>query len=76
MAAAAAVMLSDRIISLATRYRLPNVYSYRYCPESGDLASYGPDPLDSYRRAAAYVGRIFKGEGRALAMPRHCRPLL
>jgi putative ABC transport system substrate-binding protein len=57
-----AVMFRDRIISLATRYRLPNVYSGRYYPEIGGLASYGPDPLDSYRRTAAYVDRILKGE--------------
>jgi putative tryptophan/tyrosine transport system substrate-binding protein len=57
-----AVMLRNRIISLATRYRLPNVYSYRYYPESGGLASYGPDPFDSFRRAAGYVDRILKGE--------------
>jgi putative ABC transport system substrate-binding protein len=59
---ATAVTLRNRIISLATRYRLPNVYSYRYYPESGGLASYGPDPFDSFRRAAGYVDRILKGE--------------
>ena len=36
----------DLIISLATRYRLPNVYAFRYYPASGGLASYGPDPID------------------------------
>jgi putative ABC transport system substrate-binding protein len=50
------------IISLATRYRLPNVYPYRAFAESGGLASYGPDPFDGYRRAAGYVDRILKGE--------------
>jgi putative tryptophan/tyrosine transport system substrate-binding protein len=59
---ATAVKFRDQIISLATRYRLPNVYSFPYYPTSGGLASYGPDPFDSYRRAAGYVDRILKGE--------------
>jgi putative ABC transport system substrate-binding protein len=59
---ATAVKFRDQIISLATRYRLPNAYSFRYYPTSGGLASYGPDPSDSYRRAAGYVDRILKGE--------------
>jgi putative tryptophan/tyrosine transport system substrate-binding protein len=50
------------IISLATRYRLPNVSSFRYYPASGGLASYGPNSIDSFPRAAAYVDRILKGE--------------
>jgi len=47
---------------MAERYRLPAVYSYRYFANSGGLISYGPDPIDQYRRAAAYVDRILKGE--------------
>jgi len=45
----------DLIISLATRYRLPNVYGFRYYPASGGLASYGPDTADEFKRAADYV---------------------
>jgi putative tryptophan/tyrosine transport system substrate-binding protein len=52
----------ELIISVATRYRLPNVYGYRYYPAAGGLASYGPDPIDAHKRAAGYVDRILKGE--------------
>ena len=51
----------DLIISLATRYRLPNVYPFRYYPAAGGLASYGPDAVDAHKRAAGYVDRILKG---------------
>jgi putative tryptophan/tyrosine transport system substrate-binding protein len=52
----------DLIISLATRYRLPNVYPFRYYPASGGLASYGPNSIEGFPRAAAYVDRVLKGE--------------
>ena len=29
---------------------------------SGGLISYGPDPIDPFRRAAEYVDRLLKGE--------------
>jgi putative ABC transport system substrate-binding protein len=44
------------------RYRLPAVYAFRYNTVDGGLASYGPDTIGDYRRAAAYVDRILKGE--------------
>jgi putative ABC transport system substrate-binding protein len=50
------------IITLAARYQLPAIYSYRYFATGGGLLSYGPDPIDQYRRAAGYVDRILKGE--------------
>jgi len=50
------------IITLAARHKLPAVYPFRYFVTSGGLISYGPDPIDQYRRAAGYVDRIFKGE--------------
>jgi putative tryptophan/tyrosine transport system substrate-binding protein len=49
------------IISLAMRYRLPTVYPFRYYVLDGGLASYGPDPIDQFKRAAKYVDRILKG---------------
>jgi len=61
-ASSLAVTYRDLIISLARRYSLPNVYGFRYYPASGGLASYGPDVVDPYRRAAGSVDRILKGE--------------
>jgi putative ABC transport system substrate-binding protein len=52
----------ELIITLAARYRLPAIYSYRYFATGGGLLAYGPDPIDQYRRAAGYVDRILKGE--------------
>jgi putative ABC transport system substrate-binding protein len=52
----------DLIIALAARHRLPAVYWNRLYVTGGGLISYGPDPIDQYRRAAAYVDRILKGE--------------
>ena len=50
------------IITLVARHKLPAVYPFRYFATSGGLISYGPDPIDQYRRAAGYVDRILKGE--------------
>ena len=50
------------IIALANRYRLPAVYPLRYFVTDGGLISYGPDVVDQYRQAAAYVDRILKDE--------------
>jgi putative ABC transport system substrate-binding protein len=50
------------IMALAARHRLPAVYSSRQFVTEGALISYGPDRVDQYRRAAAYVDRILRGE--------------
>ena len=50
------------ITSLAARYRLPAVYPFRFFAEVGGLLSYGIDRAVNFRRAAAYVDRILKGE--------------
>jgi putative tryptophan/tyrosine transport system substrate-binding protein len=57
-----AVIHRELIITLAARYRLPAVYSFRYFVTGGGLISYGPDSIDPHRRAAGYVDRILKGE--------------
>jgi ABC-type uncharacterized transport system substrate-binding protein len=61
-ASASSLIHRHQIIALATRLRLPNVYPFRYYPSNGGLASYGPDSIDSFRRAASYVDRVLKGE--------------
>jgi len=52
----------EEIITLAARHRLPTVYPFRIFVTNGGLISYGPDPVDQFRRAAGYVDRVLKGE--------------
>ena len=52
----------DLIISLFNRFSLPSVFAFRYYVVAGGLVSYGVDNIDLYRRSAAYVDRILKGE--------------
>jgi len=52
----------DLIIRLASKLRLPAVYSFRFFANAGGLAAYGSDSIDPHRRAAGYVDRILKGE--------------
>ena len=52
----------DVVGKLAARYRLPAIYPFPFFVRSGGLISYGPDIIDSYRRAASYIDRILKGE--------------
>jgi putative ABC transport system substrate-binding protein len=50
------------ITSLAARYRLPAVTPFRFFAKLGGLLSYGVDLTDNFRRAAAYVDRILRGD--------------
>jgi putative ABC transport system substrate-binding protein len=59
---ALAVRHREPIIALAARHKLPAVYYRRYFVASGGLVSYGYDLPDQYRRAAAYLDRVLKGE--------------
>jgi putative tryptophan/tyrosine transport system substrate-binding protein len=59
---ALALVHRNLIIKLAARYRLPAIYYARNFVADGGLMSYGPDPVDDFRRAAGYVDRILKGE--------------
>ena len=50
------------IIELAARHKLPAVYFERHFVANGGLISYGANQVDGYRRAAAYVDRILRGD--------------
>jgi ABC-type uncharacterized transport system substrate-binding protein len=51
----------QRIAGLALSSRLPTVFFIRQSAVDGGLISYGPDPVENYRRAAIYVDKILKG---------------
>jgi putative ABC transport system substrate-binding protein len=50
------------IILAAAQNNVPAVYYTSELARDGGLLSYGPDQIDSYRRAASYVDRILRGE--------------
>ena len=52
---------SSQIARLALEHRVASIFPYGADAESGGLLSYGPDLQNSYRRAAEYVDKIFKG---------------
>ena len=49
------------IILAAARNNVPAVYGLSSYARDGGLLSYGPDLVDIWRRAAAYVDRILRG---------------
>jgi putative ABC transport system substrate-binding protein len=53
----------DQILSHAARFALPTMFTYSGGVRAGALLSYGAsDPLEPYRQAGTYTGRILKGE--------------
>ena len=58
---ASAAVHNELINSLALQHRLPAIYPFRYEVLSGGLASYGPNTVNIFGRAATYVDRILKG---------------
>jgi putative ABC transport system substrate-binding protein len=64
IAASDAFILAVRgaILKAANQYRVPLISPYRQFVIEGSLMSYGPDTADIFRRSAAYVDRILKGE--------------
>jgi putative ABC transport system substrate-binding protein len=53
---------SETVVGLSARYQLPAMYLNRRNVENGGLMSYGPNNVDLWHRAGAYVGRILNGE--------------
>jgi putative tryptophan/tyrosine transport system substrate-binding protein len=50
-----------QIADLATKHRLPAIYSREDFVASGGLISYGADRIEPYRRVASIVDKILKG---------------
>jgi putative tryptophan/tyrosine transport system substrate-binding protein len=57
-----ATLNRELIVAIASRHRLPAVYSNRLFVTDGGLLSYSPDRTAQFRQAAGYVDRILKGE--------------
>lgn len=49
------------LVDLAAQYRLPAIYGNPESVKAGGLMSYGPSYTALFRRAAAYVDKLFKG---------------
>jgi ABC-type uncharacterized transport system substrate-binding protein len=64
IAAADAFIIAVRgvILKAADQHRVPVISPYRQFVIEGSLMSYGPDPVDIFRRSASYVDRVLKGE--------------
>jgi ABC-type uncharacterized transport system substrate-binding protein len=50
-----------RVIEFADVHRIPAMYEFSELVHDGGLMSYGASRADNFRKAAAYVDRIFKG---------------
>jgi len=54
--------VSDRIIALAARHKVPTMYPSRFYSAAGGLMSYSVHLVDAFRQLGAqFVGRILKG---------------
>jgi putative ABC transport system substrate-binding protein len=55
------VQQSRQLAQLAIKHRLASIFGTQDYARAGGLMSYGPEVKDHFRRAAAYVDKIFKG---------------
>jgi putative tryptophan/tyrosine transport system substrate-binding protein len=55
-------MISERLVALTARYRIPALYEWRTFFTPGGLMSYSTDLNEIGREAGTYVGRILRGE--------------
>jgi putative ABC transport system substrate-binding protein len=55
-------VMSERLVALAARYRIPALYEWRDFVTAGGLMSYSTDRSEFARQAAVYVARILKGD--------------
>jgi putative ABC transport system substrate-binding protein len=53
---------TEQLAALALRHAVPTSYQGPYGPAAGGLMSYGGSPMETYRLAGVYIGRILKGE--------------
>jgi putative ABC transport system substrate-binding protein len=55
-------VISERLVALAARYRIPALYEWREFVMAGGLMSYSTDRNEVGREAGSYAGRILKAE--------------
>jgi len=51
----------QRIVTLASDYKLPGMYGFREYAEEGGLVSYGLSYRDYFKAVARYVDRVLRG---------------